>query len=67
MEAIMVRPADRPLLPVRVSFEVTRLSPQHLIDVYARLVPVIQRRSRQPACAVVTRPIATIEQGGEHG
>ena len=67
MEAIMVRPADRPLMLVRVSFEVTRLSPQHLIDAYARLVPVIRRPSRQPARAVVTRPIAIIEPGGEHG
>ena len=63
----MIRAADRPLLPVRVSFEVTRLSPQHLIDAYARLVPVIRRPSRQPARAVVTGPTATIRQGGEHG
>jgi hypothetical protein len=67
MEAIMVRPADRPLMSVRVSFEVTRLSPQHLVDAYARLVPVIPRPSRQPARAVVPRPIAILEQGGEHG
>jgi hypothetical protein len=40
----MGRPGDHPLKEVRVSFEVTRLSPQHLIDAYARLLPVIRRR-----------------------
>jgi hypothetical protein len=67
MEATMVRPADRPLIQVRVSFEVTRLSLQHLIDAYARLVPVVQRRSREPARAVVMRPSATIKPGDRHG
>jgi hypothetical protein len=40
----MGRPGDHPLKEVRVSFEVTRLSRQHLIDAYARLLPVIRRR-----------------------
>jgi hypothetical protein len=40
----MGRPGDHPLKEVRVSFEVTRLSPQHLIDAYACLLPVIRRR-----------------------
>jgi len=41
----MIRRTDRPLRNVRVSFEVTRLSPQHLIDAYATLVPPIRRES----------------------
>jgi hypothetical protein len=40
----MGRPGDHPLKEVRVSFEVTRLSRQHLIDAYVRLLPVIRRR-----------------------
>jgi hypothetical protein len=40
----MVRRTDRPLLQVRVSFETTRLGPQHLIEAYARLVPTVRRR-----------------------
>jgi hypothetical protein len=43
MEVRMARRTDRPLLQVRVSFETTRLGPQHLIDAYARLVPLIRR------------------------
>jgi hypothetical protein len=45
----MVRRADRPL-QVRVSFEATRLSPQHLIEAYARLVPIVRRTSQQVNC-----------------
>jgi hypothetical protein len=48
----MVRRTDRPL-QVRVSFEATRLSPQHLIEVYARLVPIVRRASLLPNCGVV--------------
>ena len=44
----MVRRTDRPLLQVRVSFETTRLGPQHLIEAYARLVPTVRRSSRRP-------------------
>jgi hypothetical protein len=44
----MVRRTDRPLLQVRVSFEATRSSPHHLIEAYARLVPMVQRTSRRP-------------------
>jgi hypothetical protein len=40
----MVRRTDRPL-QVRVSFEATRLSPQHLIEAYAHLVPIVRRAS----------------------
>jgi transcriptional regulator of nitric oxide reductase len=43
----MVRRTDRPLLRVRVSFEATRFSPQHLIEVYDRLAPT-PRRSLRP-------------------
>jgi hypothetical protein len=39
----MVRRTDRPLLQVRVSFEATRSGPQHLIEAYARLVPMVRR------------------------
>ena len=38
----MVRRTDRPLGQVRVSFETTRLSPQHLIDAYELLVPEVR-------------------------
>jgi hypothetical protein len=44
----MVRRTDRPLGPVRVSFETTRFGPQHLIDCYELLVPEV-RRARQRA------------------
>jgi transcriptional regulator of nitric oxide reductase len=43
----MVRRTDRPLLGVRVSFETTRFSPQHLIEIYDRLAPT-PRRSLRP-------------------
>jgi len=42
----MVRRTDRPLGQVRVSFETTRLGPQHLIDAYELLVPEV-RHARQ--------------------
>lgn len=42
----MVRRTDRPLLQVRVSFETTRFSQQHLIEVYARLAPTPRRSLR---------------------
>ena len=63
----MMRHADRAPIEVRVSFETTRLSVQHLIDAYRHLVPV-QRRSlpstRSDAPPILPR--AKI-QGGEHG
>jgi hypothetical protein len=43
----MVRRTDHPLRNVRVSFETTRFSPQHLIDAYARLVLMVRRVRRQ--------------------
>jgi hypothetical protein len=67
MEALMMRHADRPLIDVRVSFETTRFSAQHLIDAYRHLVPV-PRRSLRPARSDVLPPIPSREkvQGGEH-
>lgn len=67
MEALMMRHADRPLLDVRVSFETTRFSTQHLIDAYLHLVPV-QRRSLRPARSAAPSPIPPRAkvQGGEH-
>jgi hypothetical protein len=39
----MVRRTDRPLRIVRVSFETTRFSAQHLIDAYTAVVPMVRR------------------------
>jgi hypothetical protein len=39
----MVRRSDRPLRIVRVSFEATRFSAQHLVDAYSCLVPMVRR------------------------
>ena len=44
----MVRRTDRPLLQVRVSFETTRFSAEHLIDAYACLVPMMRRTRLAP-------------------
>ena len=44
----MVRRKDPPLLQVRVSFEATRLSPQHLMEAYARLMPAVRRTCLRP-------------------
>ena len=44
MERPMVRRTDRPLQIVRVSFEATRFSAQHLIDAYAIAVPRVRRK-----------------------
>ncbi len=44
----MIGRPDRPLRNVRVSFEVTRFSAQHLIDAYAGLVPPVRRESARP-------------------
>ena len=53
----MVRRTDRPLLRVRVSFEVTRFSQQHLIETYARLTPTL-RRSVRPMKEDASQPTA---------
>jgi hypothetical protein len=44
----MVRHADRPLRIVRVSFETTRFSAEHLIEAYACLVPMMRRTRVAP-------------------
>jgi hypothetical protein len=44
----MVRHRDRPLRIVRVSFETTRFSAQHLVDTYAYLVPRVRRTRLTP-------------------
>ena len=44
----MVRRTDRLRQQVRVSFEATRFGAQHLIEAYARLVPVVRRTSPRP-------------------
>jgi len=44
----MVRRMDRPLRIVRVSFERTRFSAQHLIDAYTCLVPTVRRIQAAP-------------------
>ena len=44
----MVQRADRPLRIVRVSFETTRFSAEHLIEAYACLVPTVRRTRAWP-------------------
>jgi hypothetical protein len=62
----MVRSKDPPLLRVRVSFEATRLSPQHLIDAYDRLMPTVRRaRPRSNVGHVPVSPLKTAKAGGE--
>jgi len=52
----MVRSKDPPLLKVRVSFESTRLSPQHLIDAYDRVMPTFGALARGRTAAVSRLP-----------
>jgi hypothetical protein len=52
----MVRRPDRPLRIVRVSFETTRFSAQHLIDAYACLVPMVRRTRLAPTRGRVGSP-----------
>jgi hypothetical protein len=67
MEARMVRQTDRPLLQVRVSFETTRFSQQHLIEVYARLAPTPRRSVRvmKEDAPQPTTPMAAKRLGGK--
>jgi hypothetical protein len=63
----MVRRKDPPLLQVRVSFETARLSPQRLIEAYARLMPTVRRtclhwRTR-PLVLVGAAPWASLDAG----
>jgi len=57
MEAAMVQRSDRPLRIVRVSFETTRFSAQHLIDAYACLVPTVRRTRLAPTQSKVEAPL----------
>ena len=60
----MVRSKDPPQLRVRVSFEVTRLSPQHLIEAYDRLVPTVRRaRPRSNRGGAPVSPLKTAKGG----
>ena len=52
----MVRRTDRPLRIVRVSFETTRFSAQHLTDAYACLVPMVRRTRLAPTRGQVGPP-----------
>ena len=62
----MVRSKDPPLLKVCVSFESTRLSPQHLIDAYDRVMPTVRRsRPRSNCGGVPTSSLKTAKAGGE--
>jgi hypothetical protein len=62
----MVRRADRPL-QVRVSFEATRLSPQHLIEAYAHLVPIVQRTSQRANCIDIPPSKVKTAKAGTEG
>ena len=62
----MVRSRDPPLLRVRVSFEATRLSPQHLIDAYDRLMPTVRRaRPKSNRDGVPVCSLKTVKAGAE--
>jgi hypothetical protein len=67
MEVRLARRTGR-VLQVRVSFETTRLGPQHLIDAYARLVPLIRRaqsrRKRSEGQSSRMR-VASVKAGAE--
>ena len=54
----MVRRPDRPLRIVRVSFETTRFSAQHLIDAYACVAPVVRRTRLTPGRDKIRPPQA---------
>jgi hypothetical protein len=63
----MVRRTDRPLGQVRVSFETTRLSPQHLIDAYELLVPGVHVRPRAPHSQAELREAKTVRAKTRRG
>lgn len=61
----MVRRADRPLRSVRVSFETTRFSAQHLMDAYACLVPLVRRarlRATPDRARAQQAPVARVKR-----
>jgi hypothetical protein len=63
----MVR-KDRPLGQVSVSFEANRFGPRHLVEAYARLVPILRRTRGQQSEPDPPQPIhqARKTQGGGH-
>ncbi len=65
----MVRRTDRPLQQVRVSFEATRFGAQHLIEAYARLVPMVRRTSlptkRSDTCRPKVKVVTMTARGGD--
>lgn len=64
----MVRRTDRPLRIVRVSFETTRLSAQHLIDAYTVLVPMVRRtRLRAPREKIGPPQVTAMTAGRRRG
>jgi hypothetical protein len=67
MEEHMVR-KDRPLGQVSVSFEANRFGPRHLVEVYARLVPILRRTTGQRGEPDPPQPIhqARKTRGGGH-
>jgi hypothetical protein len=54
----MVRRPDRRLRIVRVSFETTRFSAEHLIDAYACVEPTLRRTRLAPTRSQVGSPQA---------
>jgi hypothetical protein len=67
MEAPMVQRLDLPLLDVQESFEITRLSPQCLIDAYTRLMPIRRTPLRAAESSKLPPAIVTANRrGGEH-
>jgi hypothetical protein len=54
----MVRRPDRPLRIVRVSFETTRFSAEHLIEAYACVEPTLRRTRLAPTRGQVGSPQA---------
>jgi len=69
MEGLMVRRTDRPLQNVRVSFETTRFSTQHLIEAYSTLVLPVRRQPLRAANTKTGPPrratMTTKRRGGE--
>jgi hypothetical protein len=59
----MVRRRDRPLRIVRVSFETTRFSAQHLVDTYAYLVPTVRRTRLTPGRDEIRPPANQVDDG----
>ncbi|GEP07702.1 hypothetical protein MOX02_57400 [Methylobacterium oxalidis] len=57
----MGRSTPQVVVVARISFETTRLSPQYLVEAYARILPV----TRKPIASVGPVPVQT--RRTEHG